>query len=121
SGCITPRTLHAMQEAQANNFRRFVSCYRSGNRYEHPKGRACDFSVEQSGFGGNPGEDARRYGDKPAPFVVKNAVVVGVMYVVWYCKVWIVGSGWKNYSSTGSKCGDDPSGDHTNHVHLSIY
>jgi hypothetical protein len=121
SGCITPRTLHAMQEAQANGFKRFVSCYRPGNRFEHPKGRACDFSAEQNGFGGNAGGDDRLYGDKLASFFVKNAIALGVLYVVWYCKVWIVGTGWKSYSSAGSRCGDDPSGDHTNHVHLSVY
>ena len=122
SGCITPRTLHAMQEAQANGFKRYVSCYRPGNQYEHPKGRACDFSANTSGFvDASAGGDDRLYGDKLASFFVKNAVALGVMYVVWYCKVWIVGSGWKNYSSTGSKCGDSPAGDHTNHVHVSIY
>ena len=122
SGCITPRTLHAMQEAQRNGFKRYVSCYRPGNQYEHPKGRACDFSARPSGFAdANAGGDDRLYGDKLASFYVKNAVALGVMYVVWYCKVWIVGTGWKNYSSTGSKCGDSPAGDHTNHVHVSVY
>ena len=122
SGCITPRTLHAMQEAQRNGFKRFVSCFRPGNQYEHPKGRACDFSANSSGFvDSSAGGDDRLYGDKLASFFVKNAIALGVMYVVWYCKVWIVGSGWKNYSSTGSKCGDSPAGDHTNHVHVSIY
>jgi len=122
SGCITPRTLHAMREAQANGFKRYVSCYRPGNQYEHPKGRACDFSASQSGFvNASAGGDDRLYGDKLASFFVKNAIALGVMYVVWYCKVWIVGTGWKNYSSTGSKCGDSPAGDHTNHVHVSIY
>ncbi|WP_246001691.1 coiled-coil domain-containing protein [Allorhizocola rhizosphaerae] len=121
SGCITPRTLHAMKQAQANGFTRYVSCYRPGNRFEHPKGRACDFSAEKSGFvDANAGGDDKLYGDKLASFLVKNASALGVMYVVWYCKIWIAG-GWKSYSSTGSKCGDAPAGDHTNHVHLSVY
>lgn len=121
SGCITPRTLHAMQEAQANGFKRYVSCYRPGDRYEHPKGRACDFSATPGGFvNSSAGGDDRLYGDKLASFFVKNATALGVMYVVWYCKVWIAGV-WKSYSATGSKCGDSPAGDHTNHVHVSIY
>ncbi len=121
SGCITPRTLHAMKEAQNNGFTRYVSCYRPGNRFEHPKGRACDFSANRSGFvDANAGGDDKLYGDKLASFFVKNASALGVMYVVWYCKIWIAG-GWKSYSSTGSKCGDSPAGDHTNHVHLSVY
>jgi len=121
SGCITPRTLHALQEAKRNGFTRYVSCWRSGSRYEHPKGRACDWAAQPSGFGGNASGDDRLYGDKLASFFIKNAIALGVMYVVWYCKVWIVGSGWKSYSSTGSRCGDSPAGDHTNHVHVSIY
>jgi hypothetical protein len=121
SGCITPRTLHAMKEAQANGFTRFVSCYRPGNRFEHPKGRACDFSANRSGFvDSNAGGDDKLYGDKLASFFVKNASALGVMYIVWYCKIWIAG-GWKSYGSTGSNCGDAPAGDHTNHVHLSVY
>lgn len=121
SGCITPRTLHAMQEAKANGFKRYVSCYRPGDKYEHPKGRACDFSATPSGFvDSSAGGDDRLYGDKLASFFVKNASALGVMYVVWYCKVWITGI-WKSYSATGSKCGDSPAGDHTNHVHVSIY
>lgn len=121
-GCITPRTLHALKQAKEAGFTRYVSCWRSGNRYEHPKGRACDFSAERDGFhNSSAGGDDKLYGDKLASFYVKNARALGVMYVVWYCKVWLVGSGWKRYSSTGSNCGDSPAGDHTNHVHVSIY
>lgn len=122
NGCITPRTLHALNEAQDAGFGRFVSCYRANPpRYEHPKGRACDFSANKSGFvDSSAGGDDRSYGDRLASFFVKNASSLGVMYVVWYCKIWITG-GWKFYSSTGSSCGDNPAGDHTNHVHLSIY
>lgn len=122
SGCITPRTLHALKQAKEAGFTRYVSCFRPGNRYEHPKGRACDFSAERDGFhNSNASGGDKLYGDKLASFYVKNARALGVMYVVWYCKVWLVGSGWKRYSSTGSNCGDAPAGDHTNHVHVSIY
>jgi hypothetical protein len=45
--------MHAMQEAQNDGFKRFVSCYRPSGRTSTPKGRACDFSVQtKSGFGG---------------------------------------------------------------------
>ncbi|MEV0453861.1 coiled-coil domain-containing protein [Catellatospora methionotrophica] len=122
SGCITPRTLHALQQSQKAGFKRHVSCYRPGDMYEHPKGRACDFSSEVDGFKNfsSTGE-SKLYGDKLASYLVKNASRLGVLYVIFYCKIWLPATGWKTYSPTGSRCGDDPAGDHTNHVHLSMY
>ncbi|GAA0716086.1 hypothetical protein Drose_37035 [Dactylosporangium roseum] len=117
SGCITPRLLHAMQQAQAAGFKRFVSCYRPGGPYEHPKGRACDFSVQaKSGFGGDATGEDKVYGANLATYFVKNADRLGVMYVIWYRQVWTPAVGWHRYSGAGG----DPSSDHTNHVHLSI-
>jgi hypothetical protein len=119
-GCLTPRTSHALKEAQKAGFSRYVACYRTGDRFEHPKGRACDFAAAPGGFGGSAGGGDKVYGSNLAYFYVKNAAALGVMYVVWYCEIWIAGS-WKRYNSAGGNCGDDPSGDHTNHVHVSIY
>jgi peptidoglycan DL-endopeptidase CwlO len=119
SGCITPRTSHALLQAKANGFTRYVSCYAPG-AYEHPKGRACDFASATGGFGGTASGGDRTYGDQLASFFVKNASALGVLYVIWFCQIWINGA-WKSYSSTGGTCGDSPSGDHTNHVHLSMY
>jgi peptidoglycan DL-endopeptidase CwlO len=118
---ITPRLLHAYNETRRAGFNWFAGCYRSGGPYEHPKGRACDWSTVTQGFAGTATGNNKAYGDKLASFYVKNAKALGVMYVVWYCTIWIYGSGWRRYNSTGSKCGDSPSNDHTNHVHLSVY
>jgi hypothetical protein len=122
SGCITPRTLHAMKEAKDAGFNNYVSCFRSGDRWEHPKGRACDFSATPSGFvDSSAGGENRDYGNRLAAFFVKNGSALGVMYVVWYCQIWHPATGWRAYSSAGSSCGDSPANDHTNHVHVSIY
>ncbi|AVT39208.1 hypothetical protein [Plantactinospora sp. BB1] len=116
SGCITPRTLHALNQAKANNFKRHASCHRSGGGGEHPKGRACDFSAAPGGFenvdasGGD-----RTYGNNLAAFYVKNADRLGVLYVIWYRQIWMPGNGWRAYNGNG-----DPASDHTNHVHLSM-
>ncbi|BCJ70718.1 hypothetical protein CS0771_02620 [Catellatospora sp. IY07-71] len=119
-GCITPRTLHAMTQAKANGFKRYVSCYRSGGDGEHPKGRACDHASATDGFKNSSASGGdRTYGNNLAAFYVKNASRLGVMYVIWYCQIWVNGA-WKRYSSTGTTCGDSPAGDHTNHVHVSI-
>jgi peptidoglycan DL-endopeptidase CwlO len=116
SGCITPRTLHALQQAKAAGFTRFVSCYRSGSSGEHPKGRACDFSATSGGFGGVATGDARTYGDNLANYFIRNADRLAVLYVIWFKRIWLPSSGWKAYSGGNG----DPSSDHTNHVHLSV-
>jgi len=117
TGCITPRTLHDMQTAQKDGFKRFVSCYRPSGPYEHPKGRACDFSVQtKSGFGGVAQGDDFVYGSTLAAYFVKNADRLAVMYVIWFKQIWTPAVGWHHYSGVAG----DPSSDHTNHVHLSV-
>ncbi|GHJ45588.1 hypothetical protein Cs7R123_29300 [Catellatospora sp. TT07R-123] len=120
SGCITPRTLWAMKQAKAAGFNHYVSCHRSGGDGEHPKGRACDFAAAVGGFENASASGANKtYGAELASFFIKNASRLGIMYVIWYCKIWVNGA-WKSYSSAGSNCGDSPAGDHTNHVHVSV-
>ncbi|MFG2055647.1 coiled-coil domain-containing protein [Micromonospora sp. NPDC048930] len=117
SGCITPRTLHMLQQAQAAGYKRYVSCYRSGGDGEHPKGRACDFSAASGGFenvSATGGDKA--YGDSLASWAKNNASRLGIMYVIWYRQIWMPNTGWRAYSGGGS-----PAADHTNHVHISMY
>jgi peptidoglycan DL-endopeptidase CwlO len=120
-GMITPRLMHAYNETKRLGWNWYVSCWRPGTMYEHPKGRACDWATNPSGFAGTASGSNKLYGDRLASFYVKNAKALGVMYVVWYCTIWLYGSGWRRYNSAGSKCGDSPANDHTNHVHLSVY
>lgn len=117
NGCITPRTLHALNEAKAAGFTRYVSCFRSGSSGEHPKGRACDFAAQPDGFGGDATGGDRTYGNNLAAFLVDNADELAVLYVIWYRQIWLPSSGWQSYSGAAG----DPSSDHTNHVHLSVY
>jgi hypothetical protein len=116
SGCITPRTLHAMNEAKAAGFTHFVSCHRNGGSGEHPKGRACDFAAAKGGFGGIATGADKTYGNNLAAYFIRNASRLGVLYVIWFKQIWLPGSGWKAYQSGNG----DPSSDHTNHVHLSV-
>ncbi|MGH8791080.1 MAG: coiled-coil domain-containing protein [Stackebrandtia sp.] len=116
SGCLTPRTEHALHQAQIAGFTRYVSCHRGGGFGEHPLGRACDFSVEPGGFGGVAGGEAKTYGDNLAAWFVENAEALGVMYVIWYDQYWDPAQEWTSYTGGWG----DPSSDHTNHVHLSM-
>ncbi|SCE67397.1 hypothetical protein GA0070558_102223 [Micromonospora haikouensis] len=116
NGCITPRTLHALNQAKAAGFTRYVSCYRPGGSGEHPKGRACDFAAQKGGFGGVASGGDRTYGNNLAAYFVRNADRLAVLYVIWFKQIWLPSSGWKAYSGGNG----DPSSDHTNHVHLSV-
>ncbi|MBG0567855.1 hypothetical protein I4J89_41090 [Actinoplanes sp. NEAU-A11] len=115
-GCITPRTLHAYQEAKSDGFKRYTVCWSERSSGEHPKGRACDFSSAVGTFknAAATGDD-KSYGDGLAAYFVKNADKLGVMYVIWYRQIWMPSTGWRAYSASGG-----PAAVHTNHVHLSM-
>ncbi|WP_420115615.1 coiled-coil domain-containing protein [Micromonospora sp.] len=116
NGCITPRTLNALNQAKAAGFTRYVSCYRPSGSGEHPKGRACDFAAQKGGFGGVASGGDRTYGNNLAAYFIRNADRLGVLYVIWFKRIWLPSSGWKAYSGGNG----DPSSDHTTPVHLSM-
>ncbi|MFC0507744.1 coiled-coil domain-containing protein [Micromonospora costi] len=111
SGCITPRTLHAYKEVKRAGFNRFVGCYRPGGPWEHPKGRACDWSLQKSGFSPWHNNDTRMYGNNLAAFLIRNADRLGIYYVIWNRQIWFPATGWKSYSGPSN---------HTDHVHMSL-
>ena len=117
SGCITPRMLHALRQAKAAGFTRFVSCFRSGGGGEHPLGQACDFAAQRDGFGGVATGGDRDYGNRLANYFVRNADRLGVKYVIWFQEIWLPSSGWRQYSRGSG----DPASEHQNHVHLSVF
>jgi hypothetical protein len=117
SGCVTPRTLHALQQAKVAGFNHYVSCFRSGGSGEHPRGRACDFAAAVGGFGGVASGAERVYGNNLAAYFIANASRLAVLYVIWFKQIWLPSSGWRAYNSGHG----DPASDHTNHVHLSVY
>jgi hypothetical protein len=117
SGCITPRMLHALRQAKAAGFTRFVSCFRSGGGGEHPLGQACDFAAQRTGFGGVATGGDRDYGNRLANYFVRNADRLGVKYVIWFQEIWLPSSGWRQYSRGNG----DPASEHQNHVHLSVF
>jgi hypothetical protein len=88
-----------------------IGCYapRSGDpRFEHPRGRACDFMVSS-------GERDR--GDALAAWLQANAEELDILYVIWWRRIWNPSMGdvppgqWKPYSGAS---------DHTDHVHVSV-
>ena len=115
-GCVTPRLNYAYKQARAAGFTRYTKCFRNASSGEHGKGRACDFAANADGFVDAAASGANKeYGNRWAAYFIKNADRLGVLYVIWYRQIWMPGNGWSSYSGGGS-----PSGDHTNHVHLSV-
>jgi peptidoglycan DL-endopeptidase CwlO len=115
-GCITPRMLHALQQAKAAGFTHYVACFRHQDSGEHPKGRACDFAADPDGFGGVATGASKDYGTRLANYFISNSDQLGVLYVIWFRRIWLPSSGWKAYT----KGNGDPSSEHENHVHLSV-
>jgi hypothetical protein len=111
SGCITARTYHMYLEVKKAGFNRFVGCYRTGGPFEHPKGRACDWSLQNSGFSVAHNADMKNYGNNVMAFLVRNADRLGILYVIWYRQIWFPATGWKAYHGAST---------HMDHVHVSM-
>jgi len=111
AGCVTPRTLHMYKEVKRAGFDRFVGCHRTGGPYEHPRGRACDWSLQNRGFAPWHNDDTFRYGNNLTAFLVRNAELLGIYYVIWNRQIWFPATGWKSYSGPSN---------HTDHVHVSL-
>ena len=114
-GCLTARMSNVLQQARSAGFSRYTHCYRSASFGEHPKGRACDFAAATGGFGGVATGGNRTYGNNLAAWGINNADRLGVLYIIWFRRIWMPSTGWRAYSGSGS-----PSSEHTNHVHISV-
>lgn len=85
-----------------------IGCFaqRPGDKFEHPRGRACDFMI-----------DDRSRGDAMAAWVQANHEELNVLYVIWWRRIWDPSMGdipweeWEPYN------GASP---HTDHVHVSV-
>jgi peptidoglycan DL-endopeptidase CwlO len=110
-GCVTARTFHMYKQVKKAGFNRFVGCHRGGGPFEHPKGRACDWSVQKNGFAAWHNRDTREYGNNLMAFLVRNADRLGVLYVIWNRQIWFPATGWKSYRGASA---------HTDHVHVSM-
>jgi hypothetical protein len=111
NGCVTKRTLHMYKEVKKAGFNNFVGCHRDGGPFEHPKGRACDWSLQKTGFSSFDTDKEFKYGNNLMAFLVRNGEELGIYYVIWNKKIWFPANGWSNYHGVS---------DHTDHVHVSM-
>ncbi|CAM3741550.1 hypothetical protein GCM10009799_16530 [Nocardiopsis rhodophaea] len=120
---LTPRT-RQMKEIIIEKFgegkeQGGVGCYRPDGGFvvgEHPKGRACDFMVNDEGE--MPSQEQIDRGYDIAEFAQDNAERLGVMYIIYRQKIWDVrrsGEGWRDMADRGSITEN-----HFDHVHISM-
>jgi hypothetical protein len=84
TGCITPRTLHPVQQATAAGWPK-PGCYRVDDHGEHPKRRARNFMMTS---GGEASGAQKTRGDAMAAWAVANAERLGIMYLIWFRMIW---------------------------------
>jgi Lysozyme like domain len=103
-----------------------VGCHseRPGDRFEHPRGRACDFMATAGGIAGG---DERAWGQAMAEWVAAHAEELKVLYVIWADRSWNPADGdpvpweqWRDYTGCANPC-TDPTVGHFNHVHVSVH
>ncbi|XVV10904.1 hypothetical protein ACQP2X_39610 [Actinoplanes sp. CA-131856] len=115
AGCLTPRTLHLVVQADAAGFPA-PRCWRVEDHGEHPQGRACDWMMTADGEATG---SQKALGDAMAAWAVANARTLAIRYVIWFRMIWTDdGRGWHTYNNPFGD--DDPGGWHTNHVHISM-
>ncbi len=108
-----------------------ITCYdarvRRGGKFEHPRGRACDFMLST----GPPADAVQRArGEAVAEWIAANHEALGILYVIWWDRSWKPANGiipweeWGDYTACEGACernpSSDPSNGHYNHIHVSV-
>jgi len=126
SGRITRRMLHTYNEVR----RVFIgwpwgiSCWDPhlwNPTSDHPRGRACDFTVGH--IGRFPTTAQRAVGWQLAHWAQANAIDLGISYIIWDGRLWSTtraDEGWRRYSGAGIYDPRTPTGGHYDHIHLSV-
>lgn len=124
-GRITRRMLHTYQQIQKafDGWPWGVHCWdlHTWNpTSDHPKGRACDFTVDT--IGRYPNRHDRATGWKLAHWLQANAAHLGISYVIWQGHIWnprYAAAGWRPYNGAGIYSVRTPTGGHYDHLHVS--
>ncbi|TQN31223.1 hypothetical protein FHX37_1119 [Haloactinospora alba] len=121
---LTPRTRQMreiiIEKFGENEEHGGVGCYRPDGGYvvgEHPKGRACDFMVDDNGR--MPSQEQIDHGYEIAEWAQENAERLGIMYIIYRQKIWDIrrgDEGWRDMSDRGSITEN-----HFDHVHISMF
>jgi hypothetical protein len=122
-GCVTPALAAVMAQVQQRFGHLPVSCWsaRIGDPYsDHPKGRACDYTIGR--IGTYPGPDDVTRGWTLATWLRTNAANLHVSYIIWQGRIWSRAhddEGWRPYTGGGHYSATGPTNGHWDHVHVS--
>lgn len=124
--CVTPRTARIVSQIEAmNTGHNGIYCWDAhawNPTSDHPKGKACDMTFGM--IGRFPSGEDKANGDRLAEWLVANADVWGVNYVIWDGRVWSserASQGWRPYTGGGIYNPADATGGHYDHIHLSLH
>ena len=127
SGRITRRMLHTYTEVNRAFGGRWpwgIGCWDPhawNPTSDHPKGKACDFTVGQIGSRPNPSEHA--IGWQLAQWLQTHAAALGISYVIWDGRIWSPTrstEGWRPYGGGGVYNPRSITGGHLDHLHASV-
>jgi hypothetical protein len=100
----------------------------NGGKFEHPRGRACDFMMAE--LGDVPGGGQRARGTAVAEWIAANHEALHVLYVIWWDRSWKPSDGpipweqWGDYGGCEGACERDLSANatrgHLDHIHVSV-
>jgi hypothetical protein len=122
-GCVTPALAGVMAQVAQRFGHLPVTCWsgRGGDPYsDHPKGRACDYTIGR--LGTYPQSAEVQFGWALASWLRADNVVLHVNYVIWQGRIWSRAhdaDGWRLYTGGGHYAYTGPTNGHYDHVHVS--
>lgn len=123
-GRITPTLAHLLTQVDAAFGPLPVACWsaRGGDPYsDHPKGRACDYTIGRIGTYPAPDDVAR--GWQLAHWLQTHASTLNIDYLIWQGRIWSrhrAGEGWRPYTGGRHFPSTGPTFGHHDHIHVSV-
>jgi hypothetical protein len=126
TGCLTAAAVHVVAQIEAG-FGRWTWGFACWDRHEwnptsdHPRGRACDYSVGR--LGAFPDEPEVAAGWLLAEWLRAYSAELQVKYVIFQGRIWqarLAAAGWTPYNGGGVYDPTDATGGHYDHVHVSV-
>jgi hypothetical protein len=123
-GCVTPALAWLIRQVQERFGHLPVACWsaRGGDPYsDHPKGRACDYTIGRIGI--YPAAAEVQHGWALATWLRTNADGLHINYVIWQGRIWSRvhdAEGWRPYTGGGHYAYTGPTNGHYDHVHVSV-
>jgi hypothetical protein len=123
-GCLTYATAWMLAQTLTSFPAVPVSCWDAhawNPGSDHPKGRACDFTI--GAIGRFPPPEQITQGWQMAEWLRLNAAPLQISYIIWQGRIWTASradQGWRVYGGGGVYDPTSPTGGHYDHIHVSV-